>query len=59
MYSPTFDNRLVLELLVVSCGDSINFVKMEEMNAAVEPLPFVPAMCIGLSLSKSDAYPAS
>ena len=31
-------------------------LRIEEMNAAVEPLPFVPAICIALRPLRSDGY---
>ena len=30
--------------------------KMEDMNEDVEPLPLVPAMCMGFRRSKSEGY---
>lgn len=41
-------------LVVVVAG--MYWVRMEEMNADVEPLPFVPAMCMRFSRLKSDGY---
>ena len=32
----------------------MNWAKMEDMKADVEPFPFVPAMCMGLRVLKSD-----
>jgi hypothetical protein len=34
----------------------MNWVRMEDIKADVEPFPFVPAMCIGLRMLNSDGY---
>lgn len=54
--------RGALDLVVASDGEGVvgverggrYWLSIEEMKAEVEPLPFVPAMCMALRESKSD-----
>lgn len=43
-------------LVAVVVVEGMYCVRMEEMNADVEPLPFVPAMCMRFRRLKSDGY---
>ena len=45
--------------MLVVVVEGMYWVSMEEINADVEPLPFVPAMCMRFRRLKSDGYATS
>jgi len=50
VYSPIFEGG------VCGAAEDAYCDRIEDTKALVEPLPLVPAMCIGFSLSNSDGY---
>jgi len=50
VYSP------ILEGGVCASAEDAYCERIEDIKALVEPLPLVPAMCIGFSLSNSEGY---
>lgn len=43
---------------MVESAEAAYWARMDEMKALVEPLPLVPAICIGLNRSKLAGFPA-